>query len=147
MDISVPIQQIHHDEAIYPDPLRYQPFRFAEADSIRHMRAGFSSVGQQNRFNFDGKTEDKDRQHADQHGKNTFKSTATLDDTFLGFGVSGKHACPGRFFALVEMKIFIAEVLLNYDVEYLPARPPPLHLLWLNYPSNASIRIRKRSVT
>lgn len=29
----------------------------------------------------------------------------------------GRHACPGRFFAAVEVKIFVATVVMNYDVE------------------------------
>lgn len=31
----------------------------------------------------------------------------------LGFGV-GNHACPGRFFAANEIKIFLCHMLLNY---------------------------------
>ncbi|KAF8665785.1 hypothetical protein AX16_000232 [Volvariella volvacea WC 439] len=37
----------------------------------------------------------------------------TLD--WVTFG-SGRHACPGRFFAINEIKAMLAHVLLNYDV-------------------------------
>ena len=46
---------------------------------------------------------------------NKENSTVTLDDAFLGFGF-GKHACAGRFFVLNEMKIFVAHMVMNYDV-------------------------------
>ncbi|KAF9501445.1 cytochrome P450 [Pleurotus eryngii] len=38
----------------------------------------------------------------------------TVDPHFLPFG-AGRHACPGRFFAAMELKIMIAIILLNYD--------------------------------
>lgn len=73
-----------------------------------------------------------------------FKSTVTLDDSFLAFGVPGKWVCPGRFFALLELKIFVAEMLLNYEVEYLKHRPAPIYLLWARYPPDSKIQIRRR---
>ncbi|KAF8076048.1 cytochrome P450, partial [Lyophyllum atratum] len=36
---------------------------------------------------------------------------------YLVFG-NGGHACPGRFFAVNELKAFLAHVLLNYDVAF-----------------------------
>ncbi|KAG9221143.1 hypothetical protein CCMSSC00406_0005418 [Pleurotus cornucopiae] len=38
----------------------------------------------------------------------------TVDNFFLPFG-AGRHACPGRFFASMELKIIIAIILLNYE--------------------------------
>ncbi|RIB09669.1 cytochrome P450 [Gigaspora rosea] len=38
-----------------------------------------------------------------------------LERNFLSFG-GGKHACPGRTFAVNEIKIFIHKILLKYDV-------------------------------
>ncbi|KAF4563282.1 hypothetical protein EYR40_007003 [Pleurotus pulmonarius] len=38
----------------------------------------------------------------------------TVDTHFLPFG-AGRHACPGRFFASMELKIMIAIILLNYE--------------------------------
>ncbi|KAL5409433.1 hypothetical protein PMIN03_005991 [Paraphaeosphaeria minitans] len=72
------------------------------------------------------------------------KSTATLDDSFLAFGVPGKWACPGRFFALLELKIFVAELLLNYEVEYLKERPKPIYMMWSRYPPDVKIQVRRR---
>ncbi|CAG8821082.1 3990_t:CDS:2, partial [Gigaspora margarita] len=38
-----------------------------------------------------------------------------LERNYLSFG-GGKHACPGRTFAVNEIKIFIHKILLKYDV-------------------------------
>ncbi|KAL4263076.1 cytochrome P450 family protein [Pleurotus pulmonarius] len=38
----------------------------------------------------------------------------TVDNHFLPFG-AGRHACPGRFFASMQLKIMIAIILLNYE--------------------------------
>jgi len=71
------------------------------------------------------------------------KSAATLDRAFLGFGF-GRHACPGRFFAIHEIKIFVAHMLLHYDVEPLEQRPKLKNLSWLRVPDeSATIRVRR----
>ncbi|ESK83523.1 cytochrome p450 [Moniliophthora roreri MCA 2997] len=41
--------------------------------------------------------------------------TPTLD--WVNFG-TGKHACPGRFFAVNELKAMLAHVLMKYDVKF-----------------------------
>jgi cytochrome P450 len=72
------------------------------------------------------------------------KSTVTLGEAFLGFGF-GKHACPGRFFALNEVKMFVAHMVLNYDVECLDQRPELTSVIWLKLPCNdGRVRVRKR---
>lgn len=43
-------------------------------------------------------------------------------DTFLAFG-HGNHACPGRRFALVMVKLMIIEILEGYEFEVLESRP------------------------
>ncbi|KAJ7653140.1 cytochrome P450 [Mycena polygramma] len=40
----------------------------------------------------------------------------TPDAAYLAFGI-GKHACPGRFFAVTMLKVMLAHVLLEYDVK------------------------------
>ncbi|KAF8887383.1 cytochrome P450 [Infundibulicybe gibba] len=40
----------------------------------------------------------------------------STESTFLAFG-HGKHACPGRFFAAVELKMMLAYLVMNYDVK------------------------------
>jgi len=45
---------------------------------------------------------------------------ATVDSAYLPFG-AGRHACAGRFFAAMELKIMLAHILLEYDVKYPPS--------------------------
>ncbi|KAH6912153.1 cytochrome P450 [Coprinopsis sp. MPI-PUGE-AT-0042] len=40
----------------------------------------------------------------------------SLDFNFLLFG-HGRHACPGRFFAVSEIKALVGHILLNYDIK------------------------------
>lgn len=44
-----------------------------------------------------------------------FVSTNTTDS--MSFRV-GKHACPGRFFAATQIKLLVATLLLEYDMQF-----------------------------
>jgi len=37
--------------------------------------------------------------------------------TFMPFG-GGKHMCPGRFFAMFEVKLFVVSMLRRFDIEF-----------------------------
>ncbi|KAI5457522.1 cytochrome P450 [Mariannaea sp. PMI_226] len=67
--------------------------------------------------------------------------------SFLSFGY-GRHACPGRFLAAQEIKIFLAYVLLNY--EFLPINGPRLDNLWYGDivmpPMDAKISVKRRKL-
>jgi cytochrome P450 len=128
--IAVPMEPIHYDENIYPQARSFNAFRFADANNVTNIVDNFAAK------------EDPEKNTAPE---NKAKSTATLDDAFLGFGF-GRHACPGRFFALNEMKVFFAHMLLNYDVEYMKVRPKPLDTVWLKLPLHGGkIRVRRRT--
>ncbi|KXX73334.1 Ent-kaurene oxidase [Madurella mycetomatis] len=132
--IATPIDPIHHDAAIYPDPNRFNPFRFTQPGAVRSIVDVFDS----------GEGDRDDKQEASRGPQ--VKSSVTLDDRFLGFGF-GKHACPGRFFALNEMKIFVAHMVLNYDVECLGKWPELTNMVWLKVPYNEGrVRVRKRQL-
>ncbi|KAL4756767.1 cytochrome P450 [Aspergillus foveolatus] len=78
-------------------------------------------------------------------GKNNkaARSALAVDEGFMGFGF-GQHACPGRFFAINEIKLVLAQMLLSYDIEHLGPRPSSTPLIWLNYPArNATVRVRR----
>ncbi|EKM48603.1 uncharacterized protein PHACADRAFT_214733 [Phanerochaete carnosa HHB-10118-sp] len=49
-------------------------------------------------------------------GEANAQSMTTTTTTYLSFG-HGKTACPGRFFAALELKMITANLLLNYDVK------------------------------
>ncbi|KAF3066380.1 Ent-kaurene oxidase [Daldinia childiae] len=133
MVFAAPLEGVHHDEDIYPDSRRYKPFRFVGREASHHTSGPKKeAVGAA-----DNRT--------DRSGSQNDRSSVTLDEDFLSFGI-GKHACPGRFFAVNEMKLFVAHMLLNYDVECLSRRPKARTFGWIRLPYNdGQVRVRKRS--
>jgi len=92
---------------------------------------------------FDGFRFEKMRREGGEDAKHKL---ASLDLDYLVFG-NGRQACPGRFFAAVELKTILAYVLLNYDIKMVndAGRPTSLH----NGPeimpdSTAEVLFRKR---
>ncbi|KAJ8081926.1 hypothetical protein PM082_007772 [Marasmius tenuissimus] len=70
--------------------------------------------------------------------------TPTLDWVLFG---TGKHVCPGRFFAVAELKAMFAHLLLNYDVKFKDdAGFPPSMIFGTNITPNQSAKVmfRKR---
>lgn len=111
---------IHCDEAIYPDARQFNPFRFVNIEN--------------------------EGNHTDGPRYVTIKPTATPDDHFFGFGTS-KNPCPGRFLAIHEIKLVLAYLLTNYDIEYTKARPQPTNLLAMKLPKmDTAIRVRRRAI-
>ncbi|KAJ7049341.1 cytochrome P450 [Mycena amicta] len=87
----------HHDGENYADPDVFDGFRFAK------MRDGEDTA----------------------NSKGSIKLQMVAPDVkYLSFGL-GRHACPGRFFAVNELKLMLAYILENYDVKLEgPERPP-----------------------
>ncbi|KAJ8123110.1 hypothetical protein ONZ43_g860 [Nemania bipapillata] len=135
----IPVEPIHYDESVYPSAKTFKPFRFAEPNAIRNILDLLDTAP-----SAEGKPRTKMGDHRQQQ-QTKQKSGATIDEVFLGFGF-GLHACPGRFFALNELKIFIATMVLNYDIEPLKTRPKMTPLIWLNVPlfKNFQVNVRRR---
>ncbi|KAF8665622.1 hypothetical protein AX16_000077 [Volvariella volvacea WC 439] len=60
----------------------------------------------------------------EQEGSPTNHLAVGLPIEWLVFG-SGKHACPGRFFAVNEVKCLLVHVLLHYDIKFLDGHGRP----------------------
>ncbi|KAI0809675.1 cytochrome P450 [Xylaria sp. FL0064] len=117
---GVPVAPIQSDETFYPDAKEFRPFRFASEAVLRKDSFPFHNTSESSIAN-----EDKE------------KASVMIDESFLHFGF-GKHACPGRFVALM---------VLHYDIEHLAAGRPQLKpVLWLNAPilGNFNVRVRRR---
>lgn len=72
--------------------------------------------------------------------------TTSLD--YLPFG-HGRHACPGRFFAAVELKAMLAHLVVNYDVKFVNDGPRPANQYMASAclpDSSAKVMFRKRQV-
>ncbi|CAM1504814.1 Fc.00g024050.m01.CDS01 [Cosmosporella sp. VM-42] len=115
-------QPAHLDAENVEDPLKFDPFRFSR---IREIAA----------------TKDE---------KVPPVSLVSTGPDFLPFG-HGKHACPGRFLIDFELKMILAYVLRNYDIEfpesYNGQRPPNYWLTEAVFPPNgAKVRVKRRVV-
>ncbi|PPR01427.1 hypothetical protein CVT24_001901 [Panaeolus cyanescens] len=65
-----------------------------------------------------------------QEGEETGQNMVKPNLEYMIFG-NGKHACPGRFFAVNELKIMLAHCLLNYDFRFEDGRTEPPPPFWL----------------
>ena len=122
--IGVDMQSVQHDPEIYPDPHTYDPFRFLKQGE----RADASAVPSN-----------------DPGTKNT--GLTTTSDIFLSFS-HGRHACPGRFFVALEMKLLLAYMVMNYEIQPLKSRPPNV---WIGStsvpPMKAALKVRRKEGT
>ncbi|KAB5545956.1 cytochrome P450 [Coniochaeta sp. 2T2.1] len=113
--VCVPCYAVLRDGEVYEDAQAFEPFRFAVP-----------------------------REAGSQGEKGARKTFTTTGNDYLVFG-HGRSACPGRFFAANELKLMMAYMLVNYDMEQLPARPRDV---WVGFNRlqdfRATIRIKKR---
>jgi cytochrome P450 len=116
--VGVPSYAVLQDSSIYEDAQTFKPFRFAEA---------------------------RDEMKGSEYVQRARLSFATTNNDYLVFG-HGRNACPGRFFAANELKLVLAHLVMNYDIEQLRTRPGNI---WFGVnrvpPFKATIRIRKRA--
>ncbi|KAJ7048828.1 cytochrome P450 [Mycena amicta] len=91
--VATAVTAIHEDEANYP--------RAKEFDGLRFSKMGIAG-------------DERDELKADSDSQWMHKLTGT-SPSYLSFG-GGRHICPGRFFASLEMKSLLALLLLRYDV-------------------------------
>ncbi|KAJ7310829.1 cytochrome P450 [Mycena albidolilacea] len=101
--VEVAAMERHHDPALYDAPDKFDGFRFSR---LREEQRGAGSIFMHN--------------------------VVTTSQDFLAFG-HGRHACPRRFFAAMELKAMLAHVILNYDVKFeSPATRPPNHRYFIS---------------
>lgn len=115
--LGVNAHSIHHDPKIYgSDSKEFKPFRFAE-------KRADDSV---------------------EYVERARQAWATTSATYMAFG-GGRAACPGRFFGAAKVKLMLAHILMDYDIEKLDERPPNVYLgLNILPPVKAKVRIRRR---
>jgi len=91
--IEVPAIGIYNDNEFFPDADKFDPLRFYK---MRQSKTEQKTVSKQ----------------VEMVANAQFVS---VSQTSLTFGY-GRHACPGRFFAVNEIKMILATLLLNYDL-------------------------------
>ncbi|KAK2770182.1 hypothetical protein FQN53_005692 [Emmonsiellopsis sp. PD_33] len=92
--IGTPSLILHRNEGSYENPNTFDAFRFS--------RPSEAADGPQ------------------AAAKNSMVSTGS-DYHIFGHG---KHACPGRFYAVNEMKLLLASMLIRYDMKLVPGTAP-----------------------
>ncbi|KAI1765975.1 cytochrome P450 [Hypoxylon sp. FL1150] len=136
--MCAPSYPVFHNPELYPDPYEFKPFRFAE------KRAAPAATGGEDKEGEGGKG-DKNKEQ-DSYVQRARQAFATTSPEFTAFG-HGRHACPGRFFASSELKLMLAYIIMNYDIEQLEQRPSNF---WFGMnrlpPMKATIRVRRRKM-
>ena len=127
--VGIAARGIHNDESIYPDAMKFNPFRYVNArDAILADEKT-------------GKFAEKD-----MIKKANYSVVSTSAD-YQPFG-HGRHACPGRFFAANELKLLLAYMVINYDIELQEKRPEGRWVGQVSLPPmQAKIRVRRRKST
>jgi cytochrome P450 len=127
--VGVAALGIHNDDAIYSDAAKFQPFRYVDARDAVAASIETGKLG----------TDDMIK-------KANYALVSTSVD-YQPFG-HGRHACPGRFFAANELKLLLAYMILNYDIEMLKERPAGRWVGQVSLPAmKATIKVRRRNVT
>ncbi|KAH8672567.1 putative cytochrome P450 [Tricladium varicosporioides] len=122
-DVSILAYPAHTDPNSFVDPLKFDPFRFARLrEKVALQGENGSSL--------------------------SFVSTGA---TNLQFG-HGRQACPGRFPLDFMLKMMIAYILTNYDVEFPEAyngrRPETIWKAEAQFvPSGAKVLVKRRTET
>lgn len=123
--IGFDVHSVQHDPEIYPVPETYDAFRFSRPKE-------------------EGEASSNDKRKGEELLKSKNTDLITTSDTFLPFG-HGRHACPGRFFVSLELKMLLAYMVMNYEVEPLATRPPNTWFGQNNLPPfKAKIRVKRR---
>ena len=116
---------IHRLDGYYENAQKYDPFRFSRPHESFTSSGGGSG--------------------SDLLKERNMASVAT-SPVHLSFG-HGRHACPGRFFAIFEVKLMLAHLILNYDIKPIPKRPSNtwIHDLQI-VNTTAKLSVRKKEV-
>lgn len=94
--VTVPAFQTHLDPSVYENPLEFDGFRFLKM---------------------------KENAKLDGNRTKNYDAVSTSAHS-LSFS-HGRHACPGRFFATVEVKMMMAYMIMTYDMKLTDGIRPP----------------------
>jgi cytochrome P450 len=124
-DVSILSFSIHNDGDLFDDPFKFDPFRYSRIREVSLLSP------------------------KDQNTPVPKLGFISTGPQVLPFG-HGKHACPGRYLVDFELKMILAYILLNYDIEFQEEyrgkkRPASWMAELLMPPSGAKIRVRRRT--
>lgn len=135
--IAIPFQAVHMDERFYPKSEDFDPFRFArmrtEGDRLDSTQTSDTYLA----FSYG------------RHSWSVFSRYALLvpkpwcpGQTFIGLLLTSPS--PGRWLVSQTLKLLIAYITLNYDIQPLDKRPPNTVFADTNIPSfSTRIKVRR----
>jgi len=117
MLVSIPASATQADERIHENANEFDGFRFANLKL-------------------------REKEGDDATGKHQAVSVSAKN---LNFGL-GRHTCPGRFFAINEIKLILAHLLVTYDMKFEKGEeaPPDYYIAALRIPRSTGVMFRKR---
>ncbi|KAL6853207.1 cytochrome P450 [Trichoderma novae-zelandiae] len=125
--VTVNLEGTHHDEDLYTDPHSYDPLRYSRL-----------------REAWDAKSDEEKKRESEEGTRIRGLGMVTTSAQHLAFG-HGRHACPGRFFVAHELKLIMAHMLLNYDIELVGKVPEKQWIGSTIFPHlKAEIRVRRK---
>lgn len=131
--VGVSMDGIHFDEAFYERPMEFDAFRFSRP------REEAISSGEKPPVNEDLVTTSA-RWLPFSHGIHAWYVALSFMLTSLM-----PLSSPGRFFAANNIKMILAHLLLNYDVQPFDTRPPNISIGDISVvPVNANMTVRRR---
>ena len=109
--LAVSAWGIHRDKAVYgPDADAYDAFRFSRP--VGTIVSGHNT--EKATIEAEAALATNGSATTDPNGKVNLMVSAT--ENYLPFGM-GRHACPGRYFAAAELKLFLAYLAVHYDLK------------------------------
>ncbi|KAK7058638.1 hypothetical protein VNI00_002274 [Paramarasmius palmivorus] len=105
----------------------------------------FDETNYNDPYEFDALRSYKKRE---EDGEGTKHHMVTPGPSYLAFG-TGKHACPGRFFAVNELKLLLTHTILHYDIRFDEKdEKPKLNMFGtrINLDAKTQVMFRRRSM-
>ncbi|KAF2102213.1 cytochrome P450 [Rhizodiscina lignyota] len=107
--IGVSVRGVHDDERFWQNGTTWDGLRFVEGND---EEIEMNNVPTKEDEGIDSRIS-TDTQTTLERKK---RSLVTTSPTFMAF-MHGRNACPGRFFAAHQMKLLLAYIVLNYDIQ------------------------------
>lgn len=141
-NVGTSAYSVHHDEDFYDDPHRYDAFRFSRPREEAAAAAAAAAAATEG--GGEGNEASAAQRLEAAVAADKASSLNTTGEAFLGWG-HGKRACPGRYFAADVMRLMLASMVKDYEIEPLGRRPPSKWMLdTVMPPAGATLRVRRR---